>query len=760
MRSPLFLLGGNVVKNLFLAKSNPKETIREHTENLLSELMRMKETYPEISFLSWRLLEYACKYHDVGKVNSKFQNKILKAIKIDDSLNDCLPKVNEVPHGYLSCAFIPFNQLESLEEKKIVAQAVFFHHNRPKSENRDLADMIQKDLLQYYKDFKGHLPFSIEEPKFNFSRYISKRISKETDSELLNSFIMVKGLLNKIDHAASAGIPVEIANAGLTSYLDQYFTNTLKSERNELQEYMKAHEDCNNIIIASTGIGKTEGALYWIGDHKGFFTLPLRVSINSIYERVYKMIKFQDVALLHSETEREYIALNNFSLDYFERTKQWSMPLTICTLDQILDFVFKQEGYEKKLATLAYSKLIIDEIQMYSPKMLACLLYALKEITDIGGKFTIMTATFAPFIEDLMSYLNIETNKPDKPFLKKKNGKSMIRHRLLAMNQQLTSHEIKNNRCDKKILVIVNTVAKAQNLYEELKKTRKDVYLFHGRFTRTDKQGKEDAIIKMGQPINKEQGIWITTQVVEASVDIDFDVLYTELSDLNGLFQRMGRVYRGRSLDHDRVNIYVFLGGDDYPSGINEIDDKSIIDKSIFNFSKQSLMSYSEPIIFTEEMKMDLIETTYTTESLQDSTYYQEIKSFLDLLNNIVEYDQLDDRITDLREIFNQTVIPKSEYKKNEDIINGIINDYKNSFNIKNREAARIARGKLRDKLLGFTVDIPQYRVKMAKNLNRDEGQIGLGSHLFIPVIDYKYDRTIGLQYTNEKKLFDADQFS
>jgi CRISPR-associated endonuclease/helicase Cas3 len=40
---------------------------------------------------------------------------------------------------------------------------------------------------------------------------------------------------------------------------------------------------------------------------------------------------------------------------------------------------------------------------------------------------------------------------------------------------------------------------------------------------------------------NQSHGIWITTQIAEASLDIDFDVLFTELSSLDSFFQRMGR---------------------------------------------------------------------------------------------------------------------------------------------------------------------------------------------------------------------------
>ena len=50
---------------------------------------------------------------------------------------------------------------------------------------------------------------------------------------------------------------------------------------------------------------------------------------------------------------------------YMDKTKQLSLPLTVCTIDQLFDFVFRAPGFELKVATLSYSKVVIDEIQMY-----------------------------------------------------------------------------------------------------------------------------------------------------------------------------------------------------------------------------------------------------------------------------------------------------------------------------------------------------------------------------------------------------------
>ena len=73
-------------------------------------------------------------------------------------------------------------------------------------------------------------------------------------------------------------------------------------------------------------------------------------------------------------------------LDYRNRGQALSLPLNISTLDQLFDFVFKYKGYEMKLATLAYSKIVTDEIQMYDAEMLAYLIYGLRRIHELGGK--------------------------------------------------------------------------------------------------------------------------------------------------------------------------------------------------------------------------------------------------------------------------------------------------------------------------------------------------------------------------------------
>ena len=61
--------------------------------------------------------------------------------------------------------------------------------------------------------------------------------------------------------------------------------------------------DENVIVVAQTGMGKTEAGLQWIGNHKGYFVLPLRTAINAIYDRIRKEILEEEygIAVLHDD---------------------------------------------------------------------------------------------------------------------------------------------------------------------------------------------------------------------------------------------------------------------------------------------------------------------------------------------------------------------------------------------------------------------------------------------------------------------------
>lgn len=736
--------------NRYLAKSNPEEDIQEHTNNLLKNYNLLYEilhkTCPSLE-INWDMLYKACLYHDFGKMNSKFQKKI-ETHKIISG---------EIPHGILSLAFIDFEELEDKgyteDDIRVLFHSIAYHHERELDYTEDELDDEVESLKDQYEGFKYD-----KMEKMYISDYIEEsffikndRIYEERDKEIFFDYVMIKGLLNRIDYAASGYIEVEKRNDFLRNSLEQLLSdwrkNRPESKWNELQQYMIENRDKNVVVVAQTGMGKTEAGLLWIDNNKGFFTLPLKTAINAIYDRVLKLIKInkdERVGLLHSDTLSEYINDNSTDiLEYYNKTKQLSLPLTICTLDQIFDFVYKYRGFEPKLATLAYSKLVIDEIQMYSPDLLAYLIIGLSYISKVGGKFAILTATLPSFILKLLEEQNISFQKAEKPFINKELNN---RHSLKIIDEEIDVDKIESLYDKNKVLVICNTVGKAQEVYEKLvERNLENVNLFHSRFIRKDRKTKEENILKIGKHDNEVYGIWVTTQVVEASLDIDFEILVTELSDINGLFQRLGRCYRSRNFNKHGYNCYVYTGGSKKCSGVG-----FVIDEQIFDFSKEEMLKIDG--ILTEGQKIKIINRVYSYEKLKETEYLKNVREAIKFVENIKEYDTTKNEVKKIfRNIDSITIIPKTVYEDNskeiDEYIRIILEKFDRDLSIEERKKEIIKRTKARNSLMEFTVSI-----RTDKTVGRITKQVDISKYEKIPILDCDYTELVGVKIDKKKQ--------
>ncbi len=741
-------------ENEYIAKTYPEvETIQQHTNRLIENYNILKRIYPDLK-VDWDILELACLYHDLGKMNKKFQKK-LEGKKVE----------GEIPHGFLSIGFLDIKELRkkySREQIKVLVNAIAYHHERDfrfSEYDGKVAEEIE-EMKREVENFDYDKIPNCKVFRLPSARYIDgSRVTEEDGEDVFYDYILVKGLLNRIDYASSAYEKVERENDFLEEALDNMMRNWRKENENiswnDLQKYMIQNRDENVIVVAQTGMGKTEAGLLWIGDNKGFFTLPLKTAINSIYDRVrIGIVKDkigERVGLLHSDAFSEYIKREDDKKDkleleeiglsqYYGRTKQLTMPLTICTIDQLFDFIYRYKGFELKLATLAYSKIIIDEIQMYSSDLIAYLVSGLLHITKLGGKFAILTATFPPFIGDLLEKEGVEFGKPE-PFIDEDENK--IRHSIKVNDEMINADFIIEKYNKNKVLVICNTVKKGQELYEEIKEKRSDlegnINLFHSNFIKKDRRDKEKAILELGKKDNKKNhGIWICTQVAEASLDIDFDVLITELSDLNGLFQRMGRCYRNRSFNKEGYNCYVFNGGEEECTGVGYV-----IDKDIFKFSKEALKNIDGKI--SEEEKIELINNVYTTEKLEKTKYYKEVINTLKYIESLYTNEMDKSQAKKMfRNINSITVIPEEVFKKNRDEIEKckeIINEKRNKdMTEKELEEFKVRKAKARSKLTDYTVSIPFYLVN-----NKNTQYFEINKYENITIFKCNYDKEQGL---------------
>ena len=779
-------------KDYFLAKSNKikngefiTQTIEEHTNKLIELFNKFKDVYGNyFEEHELELIKIACETHDLGKMNSRFQKKLYNSINrekyfdTNKELNALYEQLNitEIPHGVLSCSFLDIGKLKKEFDTvyiKALASAIYNHHERKVVDNNgiDLEDnkikkIVESDLFKYYKLYNENL-------KCNFRGISNNEIKKgvDNDYEFWLKFIVIKGMLNKIDYAASAGLDtLELTPDDASKYVENAFKIKKEKDKNitfpnEVQEFMGKEEnkDKNIIVVASTGIGKTEGALLWAGDSKTFYTLPIKVSINAIYKRIwdenyYDKNKF---TFLHSDAKsimRKDEEIDDYQLKYIE-TRHLIYPLTICTVDQLFYFVFKSLGTEKYAATLKYSKIIIDEIQSYTPDIISFLIFGFKVVNDLGGKFCIMTATLPPivkyFLEETIGKENIKI--AEKPFYKKDNEENIIiRHKIKYEEKDFEYNEILEKAKNNKVLIICNTVRRSQDVYIKLKEKNKqntEINLLHSRFIFRDRKLKEEKIQEFAstkeEKRNNDAGIWISTQIVEASLDIDFDVLYTDMCSADSLLQRMGRCYRNRIYEKDEPNIFIYDTKIGVGNGKNSVYDLDIYDRSV-KFIKEY-----DNNIFTEEQKLKYIDKVYNTKDLENSDYLESINKNYEALKNLSPAFIEKSQATDLfRAIDSVTVMPKEKYlSKN---VNNIINEY---FEIKNKENKTKEDFKnmilKKNEILGFTTSVRLYK-KDKSNTGIKPLELGKNKFEKIFIVDLEYSEELGL-LDNDANIFLSD---
>ena len=785
------------IKNIYYAK--PDKTLAQHNE----ELHIQKKKLIDLGYIDddkiIELLEYSIEFHDIGKINPEFQVRVKENKKFDTS--------KEVAHNILSIHFIDKKDYDDKNDFESIAYAVFYHHRFGNGDNDSIrADENTKKIIE-------NLLSKLEEKGIKVIKKISPSLklpNLHTDRNL-----KLLGLLMKCDHSASGGYEIEYSNDfledALNNLLSEFKEKDKSADWNNMQKFCKENSDKNIIAIADTGMGKTEGGFLWGGNNKIFFVLPLRTAINAMYKRFSEVIikgenKEERVGLLHSNSLEYY--LNNKKelviddkdekemdiLEYNKRGKHLSLPVTICTPDQIFNFILKYKGYESKLATLSYSKIILDEMQMYDASLLAAVIFGITKIIEMGGKIAIVTATFPPIIEYFLNKYLMKDNKNvikdldktdkvvEEPiFIKKKfTNNEKIRHNIVLIDDEIGIEQIlwqfrknrKENKKSNKILVICNTIKKAQEIYLKLKEhddLKDKINMLHSNFIREDRENKEKEILDFGKTEFDGEGIWISTSLVEASLDIDFDYLFTELQDLNSLFQRFGRCNRKGKKSVDEANCFIYLKIED--KYLKEKGSKyGFIDKNIYENSKKGLENYCKVISkdeienfenynelfknyskqINEGDKIKLIEENLSFENLKESNFVDEFEKTYEKYQRILNSDENSQDDLKLRDIQSVTVIPYNIYEENEENIKELIKK------IEDKNLSLEERQKAKTDLLKKTLSIQYYQLseyfKILDSKEYNSNSINKFEKIIVAISDY--DKELGFCATKNSKNF------
>lgn len=387
------------------------------------------------------------------------------------------------------------------------------------------------------------------------------------------------------------------------------------------------------IIEAPTGSGKTEAALGYasrlladgIADSI-IFALPTQATANAMLPRLevvaprlfpgtdsnmvlaHGRSRFNTdaIRLRHIVVQEEGEATVHLTEWLAQSRKRVFLgQIGVCTVDQVLLSVLPVRHHFVRSFSIGRSVLIVDEVHAYDAYMYGLLQCVLEQQREAGGAVILLSATLPwhqrrrliqawqpdadvpkendyPLITQITNGQTITTTlaKSDRP----QPREVLVQARRMPdcfPNDNVLAELIDAAEAGARVVVIVNLVDHAQRLTRALRdRTAMPIDLFHARFRFRDRMQREKEILafygkdqileryKNGIPSDSGR-ILVATQVVEQSLDLDFDWMVTQLCPADLLFQRIGRLHRDLAIvrppGFESPRCTVLLGeGDDY----------------------------------------------------------------------------------------------------------------------------------------------------------------------------------------------------
>lgn len=506
--------------------------------------------------------------HDIGKADQTFQDYLFGRKK----------RAN--PHPLLALPIVDSIISEDLLSnyyKYIILLAIASHHTPLRSDLYESKHNIylnvskREELSLILEAIKNASGINLNINKLNLCTKPTIILNQaklyllnneEIDkNKLREDFVYVQGVLEQADWLASASKDLERASFP-PLFIDNNYDYQDKASNTE----------GNIFIMLPTGSGKTETALYWAKHNYNksnasriFYVLPTTTTINAMYLRLQRYFN-DNIGEYHSnvdlflDMERD----NSLSDDELLMYKYFLMPINVTTPDQLLLSLMNYKKFTLKSFSMYNSLIIFDEIHTYDAETFAMIKFLLKYLHRYyNTKFCIMSATFPTALKNELAFLH--ANELISPEDVKKYYESRRRTKLEYKDNLLKdsiTEIVEEARRNKRVLVVVNTVKRAQTLYRKLKEEEgiDDILLLHSRYTLKDRYEKEKRLNKH----DKLPSILVATQVVEVSLDIDYDIMFTEACYIDSLIQRAGRVNR-KGKRTEPSTIYIFKPDNNYP---------------------------------------------------------------------------------------------------------------------------------------------------------------------------------------------------
>jgi CRISPR-associated endonuclease/helicase Cas3 len=549
------------------------QSLQQHTRWVIDEAMKLidntsiKKVSNKCGFeedLIRDLIFFCAYFHDIGKATKEFQSTIKDGVQSYHSL-------------YSASVLVGIDEFEFVENDRyinLLFVIVLTHHTllpyRVKNAKFEFLDKAKEFFLDYRTSYEYYLNKKCSyDFRFDVDKEIkSELIAVEEDLQYIKSnhklrviYTYVSGILNLADWLASAKFNKTMTPITFnTKPTKKEFLKSLPFDKlREFQEELSEKKE-SVLVEIPTGEGKTEGSLLWAINNlidtntKIIYTLPTQTTSNKLYERIQTFFDKNECGLIHSSAkvilEKKYEEENGkvdkvFKSDFL-LSKSFNKPVTVSTIDALLKYFINIGRFNIATKNFFNSVIIIDEIHAYDMKLMGFLKRFFELCDEFDVKVCLMSASIPNRIKELLGVQRYPLISQQELFEKKAN-KIIKVDSFLNNDLNLILDKFQSG---KNVLVIRNTVKNATQTFKELQNSgieSKDIILYHSTFKKIDRTKKEELIFKKLK--EKRAFILVATQIVEVSLDIDFDVMFTDNAPIDSLIQRFGRVNRKKSLE-------------------------------------------------------------------------------------------------------------------------------------------------------------------------------------------------------------------